>query len=126
MAAATGCSWWCSPALRCFASRADSIGSNVKEMKSEMSTATEMVMPNCWRNWPTMPGMKATGMNTATRANVVASTARPTSLVPLAAALTGSSPCSRRWVMASRTTTASSMSRPMASDSASSVIWLSE
>ena len=73
-----------------------------------------------------MPGMKATGTNTATRASVVASTARPTSRVPWEAADMGSSPCSSRWVMASRTTTASSMSRPMAKDSASSVIWLSE
>ena len=72
-----------------------------------------------------MPGMKATGTNTATSEKVVASTARNTSFVPLLAASAGDSPFSRRWVMASRTTTASSMSRPMASDSASSVIWLS-
>ena len=107
------------------ASRAESIGSSVKEMKSEMRTAALMVSPNCLKNWPTMPGMKATGTNTATSVRVVASTARPTSLVPFEAALAGSSPLSRRWVMASRTTTASSMRSPMASDSASRVIWLS-
>ena len=90
-----------------------------------MSTAALMVRPNCLKNWPTMPGMKATGTKTATRVKVVASTARPTSFVPLEAAVAGSSPLSRRCVMASRTTTASSMSSPMASESASSVIWFS-
>ena len=69
--------------------------------------------------------MKATGTNTATSASVVASTARPTSLVPREAATAGSSPLSSRCVIASRTTTASSMSSPIARDSASSVIWLS-
>ena len=114
-----------SPGLRALASRAESIGSSVKEMKSEMSTAALMVMPNCLKNWPTMPGMNATGTNTATRESVVARTARPTSFVPREAATAGSSPLSSRCVIASRTTTASSMRSPIARDSARSVIWFS-
>ena len=51
-------------------------------MKSEMSTAAEMVRPNCRKNWPTMPCMKATGTNTATSVKVVAMTARAISRVP--------------------------------------------
>ncbi len=74
------------------ASRAESIGSSVKEMKSEISTAALMVIPNCLKNWPTMPDMNATGTKTATSVNVVARTARPTSLVPSRAASAGSSP----------------------------------
>ncbi len=95
----------------------------MKETNIEISTAAEMVKPNCLKNWPTRPGMKATGRNTATSERVVASTARNTSRVPREAAAAGVSPCSRRWVMASRTTTASSMSSPMASERASIVSW---
>src|SRR5690554_4842284 len=47
------------------AKRDDSIGSRVKATNSEMLTATEMVMPNCLKNCPTMPCTKATGKNTA-------------------------------------------------------------
>ena len=101
------------------------MGSTVKEMNSEISTAAEMVIPNCLKNCPTIPGMNATGTKTATSVKVVASTARPTSLVPIDAAVAGSSPRSSRWVIASRTTTASSMRRPIASERASSVIWFS-
>ena len=102
------------------------MGSSVKATKSEMSTATVMVRPNCLKNWPVTPCMKATGTKTATSVKVVAITASAISLVPWLAAWAGDSPASSRRVMLSRTTTASSMSRPMASDSPSSVIWLSE
>jgi len=70
--------------------------------------------------------MKATGTNTATSVKVVAMTARAISCVPRLAASAGASPRSSRRVMLSRTTTASSMSRPMASDRPSRVSWLSE
>ena len=60
--------------------------------------------------------MKATGTNTATMEKVVAATARPISDVPLSAASMREAPRSRWRTMFSRTTMASSMSTPMASD----------
>ncbi len=65
---------------------------------------------------PATPGMKATGTNTATMEKVVAATARPISAVPRSAAVRRSAPCSMWRTMFSRTTIASSMSTPMASD----------
>jgi len=44
-----------------------------------ISTETTTVKPNALKNWPEMPGISATGRNTATIAIVVASTARPIS-----------------------------------------------
>ena len=96
----------------------ESIGSRVKLTNSETSTATATVTPNGKKNLPTMPFMKATGTNTAQIANVVAITARPISSVPTCAASRWSRP---RWTwrtMFSRTTMASSIRRPMHSDSA--------
>lgn len=84
---------WC-PGPTGFMTRALIIGSSVKEMNSETSTAAATVIPNSRKNWPTMPPMNATGTNTATMVNVVAMTARPISEVPLRAAVTGSSPLS--------------------------------
>ncbi|MNR15757.1 hypothetical protein D3C85_1323130 [compost metagenome] len=52
----------------------------------EISTATVTARPNWWKNLPMMPPMKPTGRNTATMVSVVASTARPISLVPSSAA----------------------------------------
>lgn len=69
-----------------------------------------------------MPGTKATGRNIATTVAVVASTASVISLVPSSAACIGALPRSSCLKMFSRTTTASSMSSPMLSDSARSVI----
>jgi hypothetical protein len=102
--------------------RDDSIGSRVNETNSETSTAKATVMPKAKKKRPMMPLMKATGMKTAMTEKVVASTASPISLVPSRAAVTWSSPCSRCRTMFSRTTIASSISSPMASDSAISVI----
>ena len=102
------------------------MGSRVKATKRLMSTATEMVSPNWRKNCPVMPFMKATGTKTAISVKVVAITASAISRVPSLAALAGGSPSSRRRVMLSRTTTASSMRRPMASDRPSSVSWFRE
>ncbi len=101
------------------------MGSRVKETKSETATAKVTVMPNWKKNRPMTPFMKATGTNTAMMERLVASTARPISEVPFRAAVMWSWPCSRCRTMFSRTTMASSMRRPMASDSAMSVITLS-
>ncbi len=108
-----------------FEKREESIGSSVKATKSEITTAAEMVMPNWRKNCPTMPLMKAMGMKTATMVIVVASTDSAISLVPSSAACGGDLPRSRCLKMFSRTTTASSMSSPIASDRPSSVIMLS-
>ena len=64
-------------------------------------------------------------MNTATIVKVVAITARPISLVPSSEACTWSLPRCRWRTMFSRTTIASSISIPIASDSPISVITLS-
>ena len=105
--------------------RDDSIGSSVNETNSETSTANATVMPNWKKNRPMIPFMNATGTNTAMIDIVVASTASPISLVPSRAAVKWSSPCSRWRTMFSRTTIASSIRSPIASDSAISVRVLS-
>ncbi len=108
-----------------FEKRDESIGSSVKATKSETSTAAETVRPNWRKNWPMMPLMNATGTNTATMVSVVARTLSAISSVPRRAASRGGSPRSRCLKMFSRTTTASSMSRPMASERPRSVIMFS-
>ena len=69
--------------------------------------------------------MNATGMNTAMMVKVVAMTARPISAVPSRAAVRWSLPCCMCRTMFSRTTIASSISMPMASDRPISVRTLS-
>ena len=72
---------------------------------------------------PTMPAMKPTGRNTASSDSVVAVTARPISFVPSMAAWKGGTPFSSiKRKMFSRTTTASSITMPTISVSASIVI----
>ena len=104
----------------------DSIGSSVKLTNSDTITATATVTPNWKKKRPMMPLMNAIGTNTATIANVVAITASPISSVPSRAAVLWSFPIARCRTMFSRTTIASSMRRPMHSDSAIRVRKLSE
>ena len=78
------------------------------------STEATTVSPKGRNHSPETPGMKATGMNTATMENVVAATARPISAVPFSAAVRRSSPSSMWRTMFSRTTIASSISTPIA------------
>ena len=116
---------WCrghAPAGR--ARCCDSIGSSVKLTNIEISTAATMVMPNSWKNLPTMPPMKPMGRNTATIDSVVASTARPISSVPSSAASCALLPICTWRTMFSRTTMASSISRPTHRLSAISVMML--
>ena len=101
------------------------MGSSVKLMKRLTSTDATTVTPKGLNHSPDTPGMKATGMNTATMEKVVAATARPISAVPLSAAVRRSSPRSMWRTMFSRTTMASSMSTPMASDRPSRLMKLS-
>ena len=99
----------------------ESIGSSVKLMNRLTRTATATVTPNWKKKRPMMPLMNAIGTNTATIANVVAITASPISSVPSRAAVMWSLPSDRWRTMFSRTTIASSIRRPMHSDSAISV-----
>ena len=71
---------------------------------------------------PAPPPMKATGMNTAMIEKVVAATARPISRVPSIAAVMRSEPLAMWRTMFSRTTMASSISTPIASESPSRVM----
>ncbi len=102
----------------------DSMGSSVKLTNIEISTAATMVTPNSWKNLPMMPPMKPIGRNTATMDSEVASTARPISWVPSMAAWNAGLPIWTWRTMFSRTTIASSISRPTHSDSAISVTML--
>ena len=97
----------------------------MKEITKLTSTEATTVKPKGLNHSPEMPGMKATGMNTATIENVVAATARPISAVPCNAAVTRSTPRSMCRTMFSRTTMASSISTPMARDKPKSVMKLS-
>ena len=102
----------------------ESMGSKVKLTNMEISTAATMVRPNSWKNLPMMPPMKPMGKNTATMDSVVASTASPISWVPSMAAWYAFLPICTWRTMFSRTTMASSISRPTHRLSAISVSML--
>ena len=85
------------------------------------------VTPNCVKNDPDVPGMKATGINTAMKTRVHEMTATDTSLIASRVARRASvMPPSILAMTASTTTMASSTTVPMASTSANSVRMLSE
>ena len=113
--------WWSGGSPQ----NADSIGSSVNEISRETATEQVTVSANGRNHSPVMPGMKATGMNTAMIENVVAATAMPISAVPLSAAVRRSAPICIWRTMFSRTTMASSISTPIASDRPSKVMKLS-
>src|SRR5207249_3872035 len=86
--------WWAPPDASAARSgrlmkREQSIGVSVKDTSSETAIAKAEVKPNELMKRPTMPPMKPTGRNTASRLKVVAITARPISLVPWTAAWKG-------------------------------------
>src|SRR5450755_3555702 len=62
--------------------REHNMGVSVKETSSDTAMAKAEVKPKELMKRPTMPPMKPTGRNTASRLKVVAMTARPISLVP--------------------------------------------
>ena len=74
--------------------RAHSIGVSVSATNPEMTTDPATAMPNSLKSLPVLPWRKASGVNTATSAMVVAMTAKAISRVPLVAAVIGSSPSS--------------------------------
>ena len=70
------------------------MGVRVSATNPEMMTEPATATPNSLNSRPVDPLRKASGVNTATRAIVVASTAKAISRVPLIAAVSGSSPSS--------------------------------
>ncbi len=101
------------------------MGSSEKDTNSDTSTAHAIVSANGLNHCPANPLMKPTGTNTATIENVVAATATPISSVPSCAARKWSFPISMWRTMFSRTTIASSIRMPIASERPSSDIVLS-
>ena len=98
---------------------------SVKATSSETPIAKAIVTPNEFMKRPTMPPMKATGRKTAIRERRLARTARPISRVPsTAACIGGRSFSSMKRKMFSSTITASSMTIPTTSVSASRVMML--
>ena len=91
-------------------------------MNSDTITEQVTVSANGRNHSPDTPGMKATGTNTAMIEKVVAATAMPISAVPSRAAVRRSDPISMWRTIFSRTTIASSISTPIASDSPSRVM----
>ncbi len=92
---------------------------------SEKNTAIAAVQPNCTKNLPGTPLMKAVGRNTAISVKVVAMTARPISSAASIAAWNGVLPM-RRWrMMFSISTIASSTRMPTTRLRLSSVTTLS-
>lgn len=87
-------------------------------MLNRLANAT--VRPNCRKNCPTSPRMKAMGRKTATLARLDAITASSISRAPRRAASAGGTSSSRWRVMFSVTTMALSTIRPMAMASPSS------
>ena len=80
--------------LRRLSRRVDSIGVRVRATKDEISTAPARVSPNSRNSRPTSPPRNMIGMKTATRATVVATTAKKISRVPSMPASVGSRPAS--------------------------------
>ncbi len=71
------------------------MGVSMRATTSEANTASAAVQPNCLKNLPAMPLMKAVGKNTAIRVKVVAITARPISSAASIAAWYGVLPMRR-------------------------------
>ena len=115
------------PAARTGRSRREHIiGVREKLTIIETRTATVAVRPNSNSILPATLEMNDTGRKTITSDRVMASTARPISLVPMIAACIGDAPRSSiQWKMFSRTTIASSMTTPTISTRASIVTLLS-
>ena len=119
-------------------------GHSVRAEMHDRPTAEASVTPNCVKNEPDVPGMKATGMNTAMKTSVHEMTATDTSLMASRVASRGphtapegvsivfwalvspsgdegGAPLSSFAMTASTTTMASSTTVPMASTKANSV-----
>ncbi len=97
-------------------------GQRVNAQTQERPTAEASVTPNCVKNEPEVPGIKATGINTAMKTSVQEITAVDTSLMASRVAWRASEiPLSILAITASTTTMASSTTVPMANTNANSV-----
>ena len=102
-------------------------GQSVNADTHDKPTADASVTPNCRKKLPDVPGMKATGMNTAIKTSVHEITAMDTSLMAWRVASRASDiPPSIFAITASTTTIASSTTVPMASTKANRVNMFSE
>ena len=90
------------------------MGVVVRDTAMEMSTATERTTANSLNRLPSVPGMQRIGMKMATRERDMETTVKQTSRDPLREARSGVSPSSSRRTMFSRTTMASSTTKPVA------------
>ena len=97
------------------------MGISVSDTKPDAKMAMAMVIANSYKKRPTIPGIKKTGMNTATKETVIEMTVNEISRDPLNAASLGDNPCSRFAIIFSKTIMASSIINPVDSVRASSV-----
>jgi hypothetical protein len=93
---------------------------SVSETKPDTRIATAIVTANSRKRRPMMPPMKTSGMKTAVSEIVIERIVNPISFVPLSAASKTFSPISMWRTMFSRTTMASSTTKPTESVSAMS------
>ena len=96
---------------------AETIGMSVSDTTSDAMSENETVSAWSRKSCAAIPSTKTTGTKTATVVSVEATTARPTSEAPRAAATAPDSPRSRRLKIASSTTIESSTSMPTPSAS---------
>ena len=94
--------WICAPLFSVggWTKREHNMGVRVKDTSIETTTAPAQVNPKALMKRPAIPPMNPTGMKTASRDTVVASTASPISLVPRSAASKAPSfslPCTDRY-----------------------------
>ena len=106
--------------------RAHIIGVVVSETTSEIRIATDSVIANSRNRRPMIPPIIRIGMNTAISDRLIDSTVKPTSRAPCSAARNGLMPFSMWRDVFSRTTIASSTTKPVAIVSAISVKLLIE
>src|SRR5207244_8529394 len=113
------------PASHGRSSMEQSAGVSVKDTNMENKIAAADTTPKLNRYCPIVPVMNTTGRKITTSESVVAITARPISLVAFPAASRGDTPFSSTYrKIFSSTTMASSMTIPVASESASNVMLL--
>ena len=89
------------------------MGVVVSDTSSDTRTAADSVTANSWNRRPTMPPIKSIGINTAISDRLMVSTVKLTSLAPFNAASRGGTPCSIWRSVFSRTTMASSTTKPV-------------
>ena len=90
------------------------IGVVVKDTTSEIKMAAVITTANSWNKRPSTPPMNKIGIKTATNDTLMATTVKPISRLPCNTAWRSGTPRSRKRVMCSSTTIASSTTNPVA------------